>query len=148
MPCARRLKHSSAPAQRHVLSNAQIRHAHAKVPAPAPDLSPGQACHSTILCQHPPPLSFLPPPTKASPTDPTTPWIMSLTCVLLVVLCTEPIFLQVVPTQSLQLIAVACASLASKQCEVKTSHLSYLVMMSTPPYLTFLSCVAPCTIPK
>jgi hypothetical protein len=75
-------------------------------------------------------------------------WIMSLTCVLPVVLCTEPIFLQLVPTQSLQLIAVACASLVSKQCKVKTSHLSYLVKMSTPHNLTFISCAAPCTIPK
>lgn len=76
MPCARRLKYSSAPAQRHVWSNAQIRHAHAKVLAPAPDLSPGQACHSTVLCQHPPPLSFLFPLTKASPTDPSTPSLL------------------------------------------------------------------------
>jgi hypothetical protein len=60
----------------------------------------------------------------------------------------EPIFLQLVPTQSLKVIAVAYASLASKQCEMKTSHLSYLVKMSTPPYLTFISCAAPCTIPK
>ena len=41
------------------------------------------------------------------------------------------------PTQSLQVIAVACASLASKQCEVKTSHLSYLVKICSPPNSTF-----------
>jgi hypothetical protein len=62
----------------------------------------------------------------------------SPTCALPVVLCIEPIFLHVVPTQSLQVIAVACASLASKQCVVKTSHLSNLVQICSPPNSTFL----------
>ena len=43
----------------------------------------------------------------------------SLTCELPVVFCTESIFLHVVAAQILQVIAVASASLASKQCEVK-----------------------------
>jgi hypothetical protein len=50
----------------------------------------------------------------------------------------NPLFLQVVPTQSLQVIAVACASLASKQYEVKTSYLSYLVKTCSPPNSTFI----------
>ncbi len=43
----------------------------------------------------------------------------SLTCEIPLVFCIEPIFLQVVAAQILQVIAVASASLASEQCEVK-----------------------------
>ena len=42
------------------------------------------------------------------------------------------------PTQSLQVIAVACAFLASKQCEVKNSHLFYLGKICSPPDSPFI----------